>query len=122
MAKKSQNNKELDKPTTKKDKLNNDKKNKKPAKEKIKSKPKTLLSKPVRLPIWLSVSECAKIGGITTKTIRRAIQTHKISYKIVKNRYLVELSIIIKYLNLNKKLKNKLKEKGIEQYIIEWRE
>lgn len=78
--------------------------------------------KAVRNPLWISVSEAAKIGGVTSKTIRRAIQSRIISYKIVKNRYFLDLSSVIDYLHTKTKLKNKLEQRGIGQYIRNWRE
>jgi hypothetical protein len=85
-------------------------------------KAKQILNNPILNPIWLSVSETAKIGGVTPKTIRRAIQAKKITYRIVKNRYQLDLASAIKYLNSNKKLQNKLNFHGIGQYITSWRE
>ncbi|MBU4431810.1 hypothetical protein KKD60_00900, partial [Patescibacteria group bacterium] len=41
-------------------------------------------------PLWLSVSEAAKIGGVEQKTIRRAIQSEKVKFKIINDRYLIE--------------------------------
>jgi len=79
------------------------------------------LSKEVLYPIWLSVSEAAKIGGVNTKTIRRAIQEKEIKYKIVAGRYLVDLASLIILLHARKKLVNKLNQFGIGQYIKEWR-
>jgi hypothetical protein len=70
----------------------------------------------------VSVTVAAQLGGISTKTVRRAITDQKIRFKIVKNRYLLDLRSFIRYLYTNTKLKNKLKENGIGQYIIEWRE
>lgn len=73
-------------------------------------------------PIWLSVSESARIGGVNTKTIRRAISDKKIKYKIHHNRYLIDIASVIVYLNTNTKLKNKLLQYGIGQYIEKWKE
>ncbi len=81
----------------------------------------TILKNPVAIPIWLSISEAAKLGGVNTKTIRRAIQSEKIKYKIYKNRYLIGMRSLIVYLNSNTKLKNKLNFNGIGQYIKGWR-
>ncbi len=81
----------------------------------------TILKNPVARPIWLSISEAAKIGGVNTKTIRRALQSGKIKYKIYKNRYLIGLRSLVLYLNSNTKLKNKLNFNGIGQYIKGWR-
>lgn len=71
-------------------------------------------------PIWLSVSEAAKFGGVTGKTIRRAIQAKSIKYKVVKDRYLIEFSSIISFLNTSLKLKNKFNQHGIGQYVDKW--
>ena len=88
-------------------------------------KPKTIisvLSKDVAYPLWLSVSEAAKLGGVTTKTIRRAIQAKSLKFRIFQNRYQIDLKSVINYLFTNKKLENKLKTQGIGQYIDKWRE
>ena len=72
-------------------------------------------------PIWLSVSEAAKLGGIQTKTVRRAIQADSVKYKVVKNRYLIEFSSIITYLRAKTKLKNKFNTFGIGRYVDKWK-
>ena len=84
--------------------------------------PKTLLTKAFKNPLWLSISETAKIGGVTNKTIRRAIKSHTIKYKVISNRYLVDLKSLIVYLHTKKKLANKLNEYGIGQYIESWKQ
>jgi len=81
-----------------------------------------VLSTPVANPIWLSVSEAAKIGGVTSKTVRRAIQSGNVRYRIYKNRYLIGLRSFVIYLNSNKKLKNKLRFNGIGQYVKGWKD
>ena len=78
------------------------------------------LNKTLKNPIWLSVSEAAKFSGVQTKTIRRAIQAKTVKFKIVKNRYSIECDSLIIYLNLKKKLRNKLKNYGIGQYVEKW--
>ena len=81
----------------------------------------TILSKDVLNPIWISVSQAANIGGVKNKTVRRAIQANKIKYIIVKNRYQIDLASFIIYLHTKTKLKNKLNQYGIGQYINKWR-
>jgi len=102
-------------------KLNKNSKNEKTGKEEDGGVEDTLLKNPIAAPIWLSISEAAKIGGVTTKTVRRAIQSENIKYKIYKNKYLVGLRSLVIFLNSNTKLRNKLKFNGIGQYIKEWR-
>ncbi len=75
----------------------------------------------VKYPIWVSVSEAAGLGGVQGKTIRRAIKSDpNLRYRIVKNRYHIELGSLLSYLHKNTKLKNKLKESGLGQYVSEW--
>lgn len=78
-------------------------------------------TKEVKYPIWVSVSEAADLGGVQGKTIRRAIKSDpNLLYKIVKNRYQIEFGSLLVFLHKNTKLKNKLKEFGLGQYINEW--
>ena len=70
--------------------------------------------------IWLSVSEAAKVGGVQGKTIRRAIKKD-LKYKVIGNRYAIDFKSLIDYLHQNTKLKNKLNEHGIGQFIKEWK-
>ncbi len=73
-------------------------------------------------PIWLSVSEAAILGGVQGKTIRRAIKADpKLHYKIVKNRYQINLASLLIFLHKNTKLKNKLYNFGLGQYVQEWK-
>ncbi|MFH1255425.1 MAG: hypothetical protein V1667_03080 [bacterium] len=75
----------------------------------------------INFPVWLSVSEAAKIGGVQTKTIRRAIQFNHVKYKIIGNRYLIDLLSLINFLNTKTKLKNKLNQFGLGQYVDKWK-
>lgn len=68
-------------------------------------------------PLWLSVSEAAKLGGVNNKTIRRAIQSKRIKYKVINNRYYIELYSMVQYLNAKTKLKNKFNQYGLGQYL-----
>lgn len=72
--------------------------------------------------IWLTVSEAAKMGGVQTKTIRRAIKSKQdLRYKIVQNKYKVELRSLIIFMHSSTKLKNKLYKYGLGQYINKWK-
>jgi ribosomal protein S25 len=81
----------------------------------------SILSKEVANPIWLTMSEAANLGGIQKKTIKRAILSHLLKYRIVDNRYQVELRSVLLYFLSKKKLCNKLKEHGLGQYVEKWR-
>lgn len=81
-----------------------------------------LTTKEVKFPLWLSVSEAAGLGGVQGKTIRRAIKADKgLRYKIVKNRYQIEFGSLLVFLHKNTKLKNKLADFGLGQYVQEWK-
>lgn len=85
-----------------------------------KNKIKQILSKDIENPIWLSVSESAKLAGVQAKTIRRAISSKKLVYKIIKDRYLIDLRSVILFAKETTKINNKLDKFGIGQYIKEW--
>jgi excisionase family DNA binding protein len=70
--------------------------------------------------LWLSVSEAANLGGVQTKTIRRAIKSKTIKFKIVKNRYLLNCHSLLLFLHSNTKLRNKLNQIGIGRYVEKW--
>ena len=77
----------------------------------------SILSKTITNPIALSVSEAAKLGGVQTKTIRRAISSSLIDYKVINNRYIIDLKSLITFLHSRTKLINKFKSNGLGQYI-----
>ncbi|MCK5211354.1 hypothetical protein KAJ89_01505 [Candidatus Parcubacteria bacterium] len=106
------------------DKISSLPKKRKKYKKKTEKKetPATVLTKQVKNPLWISISMAAQLGGVNSKTIRRAIQAKKIRYKITGNRYFVDFISIFRYLHKSKKLSNKLREYGVGQYIIKWRE
>ena len=82
----------------------------------------SMLTKSIMNPLWLTISEAAKLGGVNNRTIRRAIQSKTIKYKIIGRRYYINLTSVITYLYSKAKLKNKLNQFGIGQYITKWRQ
>ena len=77
-----------------------------------------VLEKEINSPLWFSVSSSAKIGGVAPKTIRRALKSDSgLKYKIIKDRYKIELGSLLSFLNKNTKLKNKLNKNGLGQYL-----
>lgn len=91
-------------------------------KKRKKKKDRPILQNQVLNPIWISVSEAAKLCGVSTKTIRRAIQANAIPYKIIKNRYVLDLRQLILFALASVALKNKLNSHGLGQYIEKWHE
>ena len=76
----------------------------------------------VASPIWVSVSEAAKFGGIQSKTVRRAISDNLVTYRIRGNRYLIDFGSLLAFLNSRTKLHNKLQKAGVGQYVASWLE
>jgi hypothetical protein len=72
-------------------------------------------------PLWLSISEAAKLSGVGQKTIRRSIEHKAVLFTINKNRYLINFSSLINYLCKTTKLKNKFINNGLGQYVEKWK-
>jgi hypothetical protein len=90
--------------------------------EKISGEEKnTFLSLEAANPVWLTMAETAKIGGIKKRTIKRALRAGWIKYKISEKRYQVDFRSALLYLRSKKKLWNKLKEFGLGQYVEKWK-
>jgi hypothetical protein len=89
-----------------------------------KPNPKPVNNPPTEVlhPLWLSVSEAAKISGVGSKTIRRAIEAAHIKFKIVNNRYSINLVSLITFLLKKTKLRNKFFQHGLGQYVDKWKE
>jgi hypothetical protein len=84
------------------------------------SNPDSFLSFEPINPIWLSLREAAKLGGIEKKTVKRALRMGTIKYRVIENRYQVDLKSLFLFLFSKKKLWNKMNERGIGQYIEKW--
>lgn len=99
-----------------------------PENEKVKIKKNIqlpIISNPpaeVLSPIWLSVSESAKLGGVQTKTIRRGLDSGILKFKVVRNRYLINFATLTIWMLKNTKLRNKFNHFGIGQYVDKWKE
>ncbi len=81
----------------------------------------TLLSLPPANPIWLTMAEAAKLGGVQKRTIKRAVRSGSIKYRIIERRYQVDFASTLLYFFSKKKLWNKLKVSGLGQYVEKWR-
>jgi excisionase family DNA binding protein len=72
-------------------------------------------------PIRLSVSEAARIFGVASKTIRRAIADGTILYVVVRGRYKISFESLVRWSQERPKIKNKLDKTGIGQYVSQWK-
>lgn len=71
--------------------------------------------------IRVSVSEAAKLFGVSPLTIRRAITARKINYVVVQNRYKISFESLVKWSQRTITTRNKLASRGIGQFIEGWK-
>lgn len=68
-------------------------------------------------PLWLSANQTATLLGVKKKTIKRAIKSNLVKYKIERNKYLIEFESAIEFAHDSRRLENKLYRDGIGQYV-----
>lgn len=71
--------------------------------------------------IRLSISETARIFGISAQTVRRAIKDGAITYAVVQGRYKVNFESVLKWSQSTTLHQNRLRERGIGQYVDKWK-
>ncbi len=71
--------------------------------------------------VRLSVSEAAKLFGVASQTIRRAINSKEITYIVVAGRYKINFESLVKWSQRKTTVKNKSNKKGIGQYVAKWK-
>ena len=72
-------------------------------------------------PIRLSVSEAAKMFGVSTRTIRRALANNEVSYIVVHGRYKIQFESLLKWSQSSTTVRNKRDKAGIGQFVEKWR-
>ncbi len=71
--------------------------------------------------VRVSISEAARLFGVNAQTIRRAIKQNEITYIVVAGRYKLNFESLVKWSQQKTTIKNKLNERGIGQYIDQWK-
>ena len=71
--------------------------------------------------IRLSVSEAAKLFGVSTRTIRRAIADGDISYIVVQGRYKLNFESLLKWSQSSTTVRHKRDKSGIGQFVERWK-
>jgi len=71
--------------------------------------------------IRVSVSEAARLFGVSTLTIRRALQQKEVTYVVVQNRYKISFESLVKWSQRTITAKNKLANRGIGQFVESWK-
>jgi len=72
------------------------------------------------LPIRITVSEAARLFGVSTKTIRVALKTNQIRYIVVNNRYKISFESLLDWSQRSTRRRNQLSTSGIGQYVQKW--
>ena len=71
--------------------------------------------------VRVSVSEAARLFGVNTQTIRRAIQAQEVTYVVVSGRYKLNFESLVKWSQRHTTVRNKLAKTGIGQFVDKWK-
>lgn len=71
--------------------------------------------------IRVSVSEAAKLFGVSTRTVRRAIADDNVAYVVVRGRYKLNFESLVKWSQTRPTVRNKLASTGIGQFVEQWK-
>lgn len=74
-----------------------------------------------KAPLRLTISQAANMFGINEKTVRRAISTGDLLYIVVRGVYKINFESLLKWSQSRPKLKNKLEQEGIGQFVDRWK-
>ncbi len=83
---------------------------------------KDVLTQTERAPavVRVSVSEAARLFGVSQQTIRRAIKTQEIRYVVVAGRYKIDFESLVSWSQAKTTVKNKANSNGIGQFVEKW--
>ena len=71
--------------------------------------------------IRVSISEAAKLFGISPRTIRRALTEGQVAYIVVRGRYKLNFESLVKWSQSKPTVRNKLASSGIGQFVERWK-
>lgn len=71
--------------------------------------------------IRVSVSEAARLFGVSTRTIRRAIADGEVTYVVVRGRYKISFESLVRWSQARPKVRNKTANQGIGQFVGQWK-
>ncbi len=73
------------------------------------------------MDIRVSISEAARLFGVSTKTIRQAIYAGQLRYIIVKGRYKINFDSLVRWSQISTRRRNLLAHQGLGQYVDTWK-
>lgn len=79
------------------------------------------MENPLDHVIRLTVSEAARMFGVSSRTVRRAINEQEVSYIVVQGRYKINFESLLKWSQSSTTVRNKRDKKGIGQFVEQWR-
>ncbi len=71
--------------------------------------------------IRLSISEAAKMFGVSPMTIRRAVKDQEITYVVVQGRYKLNFESLLRWSQRTTTVRHKRDEQGIGQFVEQWK-
>ncbi len=71
--------------------------------------------------VRVSVSEAARLFGVNTRTIRRALADGALTYVVVRGRYKINFESLVRWSQERPKIRNKAKNFGIGQFVNQWK-
>lgn len=71
--------------------------------------------------VRVSISEAARLFGVSQQTIRRAIKEQEIVYIVVGGRYKINFESLIRWSQMKTTVRNKSEQYGIGQYVDKWK-
>lgn len=71
--------------------------------------------------IRLSVSEAARLFGVSQRTIRRALKDGQVTYVVVQGRYKINFESLLKWSQRSTTARNKRDKQGIGQFVGQWK-
>jgi excisionase family DNA binding protein len=80
-----------------------------------------MTAQPASSPIRLSISEAARLFGISEKTVRRAIATGELRYAVVRGRYKLQFDSVLAWSQRAATVRNKRDGAGIGQWVQQWK-
>lgn len=69
----------------------------------------------------VSVSEAARLFGVSSRTIRRAIKDGLLNYIVVQGRYKISFDSLVSWSQESTRIRQKRDKDGIGQYVGSWK-
>ncbi len=71
--------------------------------------------------IRVSISEAARLFGVSQQTVRRAIGDKQVIYVVVRNRYKINFESLVAWSQRMVTIRNKMERRGIGQFVHQWK-